>query len=132
MPSGSGDTAVSAEAVVRTFCDTVGTRDIERLRPFLAPDVVYHNMSMEPSKGIDATLEALATLFAMFESVSFEMVNVAVIGDTVLTERVDVLRTAEATAPLPVMGTFEVEGGRIVAWRDYFDVTQAGRLLNGA
>jgi limonene-1,2-epoxide hydrolase len=29
-----------------------------------------------------------------------------------------------------VMGSFDVEGGRIVAWRDYFDMTQAGSLLD--
>jgi len=26
---------------------------------------------------------------------------------------------------LPVVGVFEVRGGRIVAWRDYFDLRQA-------
>jgi limonene-1,2-epoxide hydrolase len=28
------------------------------------------------------------------------------------------------------MGAFEVRDGRIVAWRDYFDVAQAGSLLS--
>ena len=118
------------DEVVRRFCATVSARDPELLRPMLAPEVVYHNIPMEPSTGIDATLEALATLFVMFEVIGFDIVNLAVTGNTVLTERVDLLRTGPVTAALPVMGAFEVEAGRIVAWRDYFDVAQAGSLLN--
>ena len=87
-------------------------------------------MPMEPSKGIDATLEVLASLFFMCERIGFEIVHLAVTGTTVLTERVDLLQTGRAEALLPVMGSFDVEGGRIVAWRDYFDMTQAGSLLD--
>jgi limonene-1,2-epoxide hydrolase len=120
----------TAEEVVRQFCTDVSARDPELLRPLLAEDVIYHNMAMEPSTGIDATLEALATLFVMFEGIGFEIVNLAATGNTVLTERVDSLRTARVEARLPVMGAFEVAAGRIVAWRDYFDIAQAGSLLN--
>jgi limonene-1,2-epoxide hydrolase len=35
------------------------------------------------------------------------------------------------TAPVPVMGTFEVRDGRIVHWRDYFDMGLTGRLMGG-
>jgi len=34
-------------------------------------------------------------------------------------------------APVPVMGTFEVRDGRIVQWRDYFDMALTGRLMGG-
>jgi len=121
----------TAEEVVRRFCATMSARDPDRLRPMLAGEVVYHNIPMEPSRGIDATIEALATLFVMFEQVEFAIVNLAVTGNIVLTERIDLLRTAQAEASLPVMGAFVVEAGRIVAWRDYFDVAQAGSLLSG-
>ena len=45
-------------------------------------------------------------------------------GDVVLTGRVDHFVSAERTVSLPVMGTFELEGGLIKAWRDYFDLNQ--------
>ena len=45
-------------------------------------------------------------------------------GDVVLTERVDHFVSPERTVSLPVMGTFELEGGLIKAWRDYFDLNQ--------
>ena len=41
-----------------------------------------------------------------------------------LTERVDHFVSPERTVSLPVMGTFELEGGLIKAWRDYFDLNQ--------
>lgn len=44
-------------------------------------------------------------------------------GNKVLTERVDYILDAggETVMTVPVMGIFEVAGGRITAWRDYFD-----------
>jgi len=106
-------------------------KDIDRLRPLLTDDVVYHNIPMEPANGLEATLDALSGLFAMFETIEFKVLNLASEGDVVLTERVDILSTDTATAPVPVMGIFEVRDGRISAWRDYFDLAQVGRLLGG-
>jgi limonene-1,2-epoxide hydrolase len=42
----------------------------------------------------------------------------------VMTERVDVYKLPGKSFELPVMGTFEVSGGKISAWRDYFDPNQ--------
>jgi limonene-1,2-epoxide hydrolase len=41
----------------------------------------------------------------------------------VLTERIDHMIDASGKVLLsaPVMGTFEIENGKIAAWRDYFD-----------
>jgi limonene-1,2-epoxide hydrolase len=41
-----------------------------------------------------------------------------------MTERVDVFTLPGRTFELPVMGAFEVSGGKISAWRDYFDMNQ--------
>jgi limonene-1,2-epoxide hydrolase len=42
----------------------------------------------------------------------------------VMTERVDVFTLPGKSFELPVMGTFEVSGGKISAWRDYFGTNQ--------
>jgi limonene-1,2-epoxide hydrolase len=44
-------------------------------------------------------------------------------GAKVLTERIDWILDAagQAVMKVPVMGIFEIAGGRITAWRDYFD-----------
>jgi limonene-1,2-epoxide hydrolase len=49
----------------------------------------------------------------------------------VLTERIDFITANGVTAPVPVMGTFEIRNGRIVAWRDYFDMGLVGKLMTG-
>ena len=41
-----------------------------------------------------------------------------------MTERVDVFTLPDKSFDLRVMGTFEVIGGKISAWRDYFDMQQ--------
>ena len=45
-------------------------------------------------------------------------------GNKVLTERIDYLRDKndKVLSTIRVMGIFEVEGDRIAAWRDYFDM----------
>ncbi|MCU1456869.1 MAG: limonene,2-epoxide hydrolase [Actinomycetia bacterium] len=120
-----------AEAVVLAFCAAAGACDAEQLRPFFSDDVVYHNVPMAPAKGIDATMEAITGMFAMFETVEFEITNIAANGNVVLTERIDRVTLGEVVAPMPVMGAFEVADGRIIAWRDYFDLNQIGQMLAG-
>ena len=119
-----------AEAVVRDFCTAFAGHDAEALRPFFADDVVYHNMPMEPAVGIDAAVAFIAGFFGMCESMEIETLNLAAVGNVVLTERIDTFRIGEIVAPLPVMGTFEVRDGKISAWRDYFDLGQITAMLS--
>lgn len=52
-----------------------------------------------------------------------DVLAIAETGNKVLTERIDYILGAagEVLMTVPVMGIFEIEGGRITAWRDYFD-----------
>ena len=54
----------------------------------------------------------------------FVLLHVASAGDVVFTERIDKLSFGGRDVELPVAGVFEVDGERISAWRDYFDVQQ--------
>jgi limonene-1,2-epoxide hydrolase len=107
------------------------TKDLAAVDALLADDVVYHNIGSEPAVGREATLAAVKFLFDMFDPIKFRLRNIAVDGDAVLTERVDEITANGITAPVPVMGTFEIRDGRIVAWRDYFDMTLTGKLMSG-
>jgi limonene-1,2-epoxide hydrolase len=44
---------------------------------------------------------------------AFEIRNIAASGNTVLTERIDRVGPPGLTAPVPVMGVFEVRDGKI-------------------
>ena len=123
--------SVDAVALIREFCDAFVKHDAETLRPYLAEDVVYHNIPMDPCEGAEATVAFIAGFFAMCESMTIEITNIAADGDVVLTERIDTFKIGDRTGPLPVMGVFELRDGKIAAWRDYFDLAQVTKMFSG-
>ncbi len=110
------------ERLVGEFCAAWTRRDIEELLGYFAPDAVYHNMPLEPLRGIAAIRSTLEMFVTPAEHIEFEMRGLASAGDLVFTERVDHFRIAGKTVALPVAGVFEVRAGKIIAWRDYFDM----------
>lgn len=121
----------TAGDVVRDFCAAIDHKDLDKVESLLDEKVVYHNVGSEPAVGREASLAAVKFQFDMFDPISFRIRNLAEEGDTVLTERVDEVTANGVMAPVPVMGTFEVRDGRIVRWRDYFDMGLTGRLIGG-
>ena len=122
---------VDAEATVRECLAALEAHDSGRMRDLFTEDVVYHNMPIDPAVGIEDAVTFLDGFFGMFTGTTVEILHLAVHGDAVLTERVDTLTLGDRTAPLPVMGTFELRDGRICAWRDYFDMGAVTDLLGG-
>lgn len=110
------------EKVVREFCAAWSRRDIEELLGFFTTDAVYHNMPLAPVHG----REAIRQVFQMFvppaEKIDWEVLHVACAGPVVFTERVDRFVIGGKSVELPVAGIFELRGGKIAAWRDYFDM----------
>jgi limonene-1,2-epoxide hydrolase len=119
--------------VVQAFCGAMRKRDPEALRDFLADDVGYQNTGMPGKDGVEDVLADLAGQFAMFpDSYEYQMVNIAGLGDVVLTERVDVINGPDGSIHgVPVMGTFVVRNGRITRWTDYFDTGLIVKMLSG-
>jgi limonene-1,2-epoxide hydrolase len=57
------------------------------------------------------------------DAVDWITLNIAANGSVVLTERIDNFKMSHGKdVSVPVMGTFEIENGKIKAWRDYFDL----------
>jgi limonene-1,2-epoxide hydrolase len=110
--------------IVRRFCAAWSDLDVDELMAFFADDAVYHNIPLEPAVGKDAIRSTIAGFTGGLEKLDFRVEHLAADGPFVLTERVDVFVTKEHSIELPVMGTFEVHDGAIVAWRDYFDLNQ--------
>ena len=121
----------TAGDVVRGFCAAIDRKDLAEVESLLDENVVYHNVGSAPAVGREASLAAVKFQFDMFDPIAFRIRNLAEDGDTVLTERVDEITANGVTAPVPVMGTFEIRDGRIVQWRDYFDMGLTGRLMSG-
>jgi len=110
--------------VVTNFCATWSKLDFDEMIGYFHADAVYHNIPVDPIAGRDNIKEMIIGFCAGWDRVDFEVRHAVANGDVVLTERVDHFVSAERTVSLPVMGTFELEGGLIKAWRDYFDLNQ--------
>ncbi|MGB2694413.1 MAG: SgcJ/EcaC family oxidoreductase [Dehalococcoidia bacterium] len=107
--------------LVQRFCAAWSTVDIAKILDFFTDDAVYHNMPLQPIQGKDAIKGVIEQFMTPFERCDWEVKQIAAQGDVVLTERVDRFIGAKSV-DLPVMGTFEIKGGKIAAWRDYFDL----------
>jgi limonene-1,2-epoxide hydrolase len=110
------------EAVVRKFCDAFGRKNLDELLSFFAPDAVYHNVPLEPVRGLNAIRSTFEMFVAPADRVEFEILHMASTDDVVLNERIDRFVIAGRQVTLPVAGVFIVRDGKISAWRDYFDM----------
>lgn len=108
------------EAVVLALVAAQERLDLDGSVALMTQDVVYHNMPMKPVTGRQAVRDYLAKWPMV--SCQWEMRNIAVRGNVVLTERIDRFTNADGLITIPVMGTFEVVDGLIAHWRDYFDM----------
>ena len=119
------------ETVVRDFCTAFSRCDVEELLDFFAEGAVYHNMPIAPVEGREAIRATLNQFVDPNGEAEFEIRHLAVVGNAVLTERVDRFTLQGKQVALPVMGTFEVDAaGKISAWRDYFDLNQFTQQLS--
>jgi len=117
--------------LVRRFCDAWSDGDLDAIVAYFTDDAVYHNIPIDPVSGRDAIKATIAGFTAGVEKIEFRVHHIVAEGNVVLTERTDVFVTADKQIELPVMGTFEVSGGKIAAWRDYFDMNQFMSQLTG-
>jgi limonene-1,2-epoxide hydrolase len=110
--------------LVRRFCAAWSDGDFAALMEYFSEDATYHNIPLDPVKGRDAIRTTIEGFTAGVDKIEFRVHHIVAEGPVVLTERTDVFVAGDRTIELPVMGTFEVAGGKIAAWRDYFDLNQ--------
>ncbi len=112
------------DQIVRDFCAAWDRGDVDAIVDAFTDDAVYHNIPMDPCVGKDAIRGFVSVMFtAMASSVKFEILNQVVSGNIVMNERVDTISMTDNEVALRLMGVFETRGGRIAAWRDYFDMS---------
>ena len=112
---------------VSTFCAAfVEDGGRPAVRRWFTPGTRWVNEGVSITTGIDEAIAMIDGLEASMgiSTVHFDMLAIATDGSRVLTERVDRFERADGTeiGRVTLMGIFEVEGDKIVAWRDYFDV----------
>ena len=114
--------------IVRAFVDAWNANDMERVVSFLHEDVFYHNVPVEPIRGRAAVARYLQDA-GPWDAVDWQLLAIAATGSTVLTERIDGFVVRGQPVRLPLMGAFEIEDGKIKAWRDYFDMQMYVRQM---
>ncbi len=113
--------------IVTDFLHALAAKDYAQIAELLAPDLVYINVSLPSIKGgktVSTLFERLLSRGAGFE---VQIHSIAANGDTVMTERTDILSFGPLKVGFWVCGTFRVVDGRIVLWRDYFDWLDVAR-----
>ena len=121
----------ASEAVVREFCAAWSRRDVEELIAFFKPDAIYHNIPLPAAQGHDAIRGVMQLFVPTSQEIEFEILNIASDGNLVITERVDRFKMGDVQIELPVAGVFEIEDGKIAAWRDYFDMQSWTNQMSG-
>ncbi len=115
---------------IRRFCAEWTTPNIPKILDYFTDDAIYHNMPIQAVQGKDAIKGLIEQFTAAFEKGDWEVKNIAAAGDVVLTERIDRFIGPEKNMSLQVMGIFELSGGKIAAWRDYFDMAEWTRQVS--
>ena len=111
--------------VVRAFIEAFNANDLEQVMAHFSPDSVYHNMPVDPVSGVEAIRGVIQGFLGLASEVDWVVHNLAETeGGAVLTERTDRFLIQGKWIELPVMGTFVVRDGKVVEWRDYFDMKQ--------
>lgn len=113
---------------MRSFLAAWNANDLDRVVSCLHEDVCYHNIPLEPIHG-RAAVDTYLRSQGGFDWVDWKLLAFAENGAVVLTERIDEFGRGGRSISLPVMGAFEIEGGVIKAWRDYFDLDSYRRQL---
>jgi len=114
--------ANEAEKIVADFCKAFERKNIDEIMGYFSDDAVYHNMPMEPAKGKPAIKETINSFLPGSDRIEFKILHTASNGNIVFNERIDMIDMGEKRVDLPVAGMFEVRGGKITLWRDYFDL----------
>jgi len=110
------------EKLVTDFCQSWSRKNVDEVLNFLTDDCFYHNIPMEPCVGKAAIRKFIEPFLKDADTVSFEIKHTTSAGNAVMNERVDRFVMGPKKIELPVAGVFEIRGGKIAAWRDYFDL----------
>ena len=110
------------ETIIRNFIAAWSRLDADELAGFFTPDGVYHNMPAGPVAGREKVRAFIAGFLKAWTATDWEVLNLIGRGDIVIAERVDRTKVAGRQVDLPCCGVFQMEGGKIKVWRDYFDL----------
>ena len=108
--------------VVTAFMQVMEKMDFDEGVKYVSDDLEYINSPGTTVRGPNGVREVLEPFFAPIEENEFVILRQISEGNMVVLERLDRHRVAQGWFELPVTGVFAVHDGKIIYWREYFDV----------
>jgi len=110
------------ERIITDFLCAFGRMDADELIGYFALDAIYHNIPLPALRGREQIYESLKGLPNRFKEMRIEILHQVSAGNLVMNERIDYFTFPDRRVALPIAGIFELEKGKIKAWREYFDL----------
>ena len=110
------------DELVRRFLNVFERMDADELIEYFATDALYHNVPLPALHGREAIYESLKGLPKRYKGLRIETLNQVSEGRLVMNERIDYFQLENREVALPIAGIFEIRGGKIQSWREYFDL----------
>lgn len=112
---------MTAEEIVRAEIAAWGRNDVDEVMSHFAQDAAFDIGPSYPRlKGRDAIHKMMKAFFDRGTCVDLEIRHLAVDGNVVMMERHDHWIVDGKQTSWPVMGAYQVQDGKITAWREYF------------
>ncbi len=114
------------EALVTAFLGAWSRLDFPAAAEMVTDDFVYlPDPAAKPVHGRDAVLSLWRSYLKFMTSYEFKPLHTISSDTVVVMERTEWIGTRKGKTELPIMGIFEVRGGKLCAWRDYWDTRMA-------
>lgn len=113
--------------VIERFVAAWKRMKVDEILGFFTDDAVYTNIPIEPpNRGKEAIRKTIEGFVGMAQEIDFVVHHTAENPTTgvVMNERTDRFRMGDKWVEARVMGVFELRGGKVSAWRDYFDLAE--------
>ncbi|ATZ64882.1 limonene-1,2-epoxide hydrolase family protein [Acinetobacter bereziniae] len=110
-----------SEEVVERFLTALVEQDHNVISELLHSDVLYTNVSLPTFRGGKRVAGLIKLALSSSRKLQVKNHQIVAKGNIVLTERTDIVEIGPLHIGFWVCGTFKVENGKIILWRDYFD-----------
>lgn len=110
-----------SEEIVERFLNALVEQDHVTISELLHPEILYTNVSLPTFKGGKRVAGLIKLALSRTRQLKIKNHQVVAKGNMILTERTDILNIGPFHVGFWVCGTFKVENGKIILWRDYFD-----------
>ncbi len=118
--------SAESEKIVTELLNAWSRLDFAAAAELVTDAFVYQpDPSAKLIKGREAVLAEWRGYLKFMKSYEYKVLHMLSSGNVVMMERTEWIGTKRGRTELPIMGIFEVSGGKLTAWRDYWDPRMA-------